>query len=254
MYPGLRLSGVGASIAQSASGVHGSCPYRASRQLSVRSKPSTVTQTAVLDEARRWIHCSRSISAWDERIGGAPRKSSISRGFRTPFTTRDEKYRDVPAVYVPWTAESANLARHLAENLNRSDMTFWDKATGFLTFKVTREAELRAQLTLRKLEDEAKKTGLQASTLALYLFAAESLAELRHEIRAILSYDEIKALQPELTRIRALIHRIGEAGAFPNVLTSAIEIVNRQFISSGWSVRTSRSDVTTASRRTCSNR
>ena len=153
--------------------------------------------------------------------------------------TRDEKYRDVPAVYVPWTTESANQARHLAENLNRSDMTFWDKATGFLTFKVTREAELKAPLTLRKLEDEAKKAGLQVSTstLGLYLFAAESLAELRHEIRTTLSYDEIKALQPELTRIRALTNRIREAGAFLYVLTSAVEIVNRQFISSAWSVR-----------------
>lgn len=86
--------------------------------------------------------------------------------------TGDPKFRDVPVVYVRWTSESNNLARYLAENLNRSDMTFWDKATGFLHFKETGEAEIGASLSLRKLEEEAEKTGLQVAiaTLSIYLF------------------------------------------------------------------------------------
>jgi ParB family protein of integrating conjugative element (PFGI_1 class) len=155
--------------------------------------------------------------------------------------TGEAKYRNMPVVYVAWTTESDNQARHLSENLTRSDMTFWDKATGLLSFKQQREIELGAELTLRRLEEEAKRAGLNISiaTLSLYLFTAQTFAPLRNEIRPSLTYNEVKAIQPALNRLRIVLGRlmIQQPSAFDIALSSVIEAANREFISSVWSAQ-----------------
>jgi ParB family protein of integrating conjugative element (PFGI_1 class) len=155
--------------------------------------------------------------------------------------TGEARFRDAPAIYVQWTCESANQARHLSENVTRSDMTFWDKATGFLSFKETREAEMGAALTLRKLEEEAKKVGIQVSITALsfFLFAATKLAALRAEIHDKLTLEDIKTIQPTVNRLAA-IHKtfgIDEDSFTTGVLAEAIDTVNRESIHQEWSAK-----------------
>ncbi|MES2356578.1 MAG: ParB N-terminal domain-containing protein [Pseudomonadota bacterium] len=155
--------------------------------------------------------------------------------------TADPKFRDVPVVYVRWTTESNNLARHLSENMNRSDMTFWDKATGFLNFKETREAEIGTTLTLRKLEEETKKAGIQTSITALsfFLFAAIKLAALRTEIHSQLTLEDIKTIQPAVNRFAAVYKILDfDEGCFTDdVLSIAIDTVNRESIHEKWSAK-----------------
>ncbi len=155
--------------------------------------------------------------------------------------TAERRFRDVRAVYVEWTTESDNQARHLAENLTRSDMTLWDKAAGFRAFKAMRETERGIALSLRELEAEAKKAGLQMSitNLSFYLFAANRLTALRGEIRDDLKYDDVVAIQPRVNRLATITKTFGiEDEAFhAKVLRVACEAANARFVAQGWSAK-----------------
>lgn len=97
----------------------------------------------------------------------------------------------------PYSKESDLLAAHLIENMQRSDMSFWDTAKGLMLMRGEMEKELSTSLNSKQLSEKLKGSGLdiQETTLSYYSFAVDfyssmgelsqkmSLNDMRHQIR-----------------------------------------------------------------------
>ncbi|MEQ1602418.1 MAG: ParB N-terminal domain-containing protein [Methylophilaceae bacterium] len=94
--------------------------------------------------------------------------------------TQDPRFYETRVIIKTWRGEAAVLLAHMAENTQRNDMTFWDKANGIWAIKAQLEADLKKQLDYRNLAEELKKAGIPISlqTISAFRFASERLADL----------------------------------------------------------------------------
>lgn len=117
--------------------------------------------------------------------------------------TRDPRFGRLTVLFRPWRGHGQVLSAHLAENEQRGDMSFWDKACGFAALKKQLEAERNSVLSLRALEDALHMLGLSVNTasLGLYLFATERLHSLAQGYPALSGLD-VKTLQPKLNALK----------------------------------------------------
>ncbi|KAB2319013.1 hypothetical protein F8A86_11710 [Betaproteobacteria bacterium SCN1] len=133
--------------------------------------------------------------------------------------TGDLKYRETRVIVKKWRGESAVLLAHMAENTQRNDMTFWDRANGTLEIKRQLEEELQRNLTYREFESEIKKFGLQTDlrTLSMYRFAVEKLPDLGPWLSGL----SIRTIQPRLNLLLKLVnhHDIEEPGFYDELVT-----------------------------------
>lgn len=108
--------------------------------------------------------------------------------------TGDAKHRETRVIIKSWRGEASVLLAHMAENTQRNDMTFWDRANGTLEIKRQIETERCAVLTYREFEAEIKKYGLQTDlrTLSMYRFAVERIPE----VGPWLSGLSVRTIQP----------------------------------------------------------
>jgi ParB family protein of integrating conjugative element (PFGI_1 class) len=104
--------------------------------------------------------------------------------------THDARYEWIRVVVHPWTSEADVISAHLAENENRAETLFWEKARGTALLKSELESELQRPLSLRELSEHARRCGLKlhSVTASNYLFAIDYLApiglHLTHESTA----------------------------------------------------------------------
>lgn len=104
--------------------------------------------------------------------------------------TRDVRYEWIRVVVHRWLSEADVIAAHLAENENRAETLFWEKARGTALLKSELESELQRPLSLRELSEHAQRCGLKlhSVTASNYLFAIDYLApiglHLTHESTA----------------------------------------------------------------------
>lgn len=141
--------------------------------------------------------------------------------------TQDARFRKIIVMFRPWRSESHVLIAHLAENEQRGELTFWDKANGVMALKAELEAEKSRPLPLRQLEEELRQLGLpiSRSILGLFQFATEKLGALR-EVRAGLSGLDIKNIQPRLNLIRRYAEKcagVPESDLYGRVLNPVFE-------------------------------
>lgn len=110
--------------------------------------------------------------------------------------THDPKYRETRVIIKAWRGEAAVLLAHMAENTQRNDMTFWDRANGILDIKREIEEEQGKKLSHREFEAELKKAGIQTDlrTISMYRFAIERLSE----VGPWLSGLSVRTIQPRL--------------------------------------------------------
>lgn len=94
--------------------------------------------------------------------------------------TRDKKFQETRVIIKQWRGEAAVLLAHMAENTQRNDMTFWDKANGIWAIKDQLEIDLVKELDFRGLEAELKKGGISISlqSISAFRFATEHLSEI----------------------------------------------------------------------------
>lgn len=80
----------------------------------------------------------------------------------------------------PYVKESELLAAHLIENIQRSDMTFWDTAKGLMLMRGEMEKELVCTFTSKEFSEKLKAAGLffQDRALSDYQFAIEYISGL----------------------------------------------------------------------------
>jgi len=135
--------------------------------------------------------------------------------------TGDVKFRETRVIVKKWRGESAVLLAHMAENTQRNDMTFWDRANGTLEIKRQLEQESQRTLTHREFESEIKKFGLQTDlrTLSMYRFAVERVPD----IGPWLSGLSVRNIQPRLNLLLKLAnhHDLEEDTFYSQIVTPA---------------------------------
>lgn len=106
----------------------------------------------------------------------------------------------------PYIKESELLAAHLIENIQRSDMTFWDTAKGLMLMRGEMEKELVCTFTPKEFADKLKLTGLsfQEVTLSNYEFAYEYLRTLGDQAQKIGLNDVRHQLRPQFSNFSSI--------------------------------------------------
>lgn len=147
--------------------------------------------------------------------------------------TADPKYRETRVIIKTWRGESAVLLAHMAENTQRNDMTFWDRANGTLKIKRQMEEEQGKPLSHREFEAELKKFGLHTDlrTLSMYRFAVEKLPD----IGPWLSGLSVRTIQPRLNLLLKLanLHNIEETAFYAEVVTPTAKAVAGMVLEDG---------------------
>ncbi len=133
--------------------------------------------------------------------GGNTRLLAIKELFAE---TGESRFETTRVIIKAWRGEVAVMLAHMAENTNRSDMTFWDKANGILEIKRQMEADLGKELVLRDFEQALLKEGIQVnrSSLSWFIYANEKLTP----IGPFLTGLAVRTIQP---KINALIRLSG---------------------------------------------
>ena len=139
--------------------------------------------------------------------------------------TGDPKLRETRVIIKAWRGEASVLLAHMAENTQRNDMTFWDRANGTLEIKRQIEDERGAALTFREFEAEIRKFGLQTDlrTLSMYRFAVEKIAD----VGPWLSGLSVRTIQPRLNLLLKLAnhHDIEESAFYAEVVTPTAKAI-----------------------------
>lgn len=106
------------------------------------------------------------------------------------------RFQKIDFIPVPYTRDSDLLVCHLSENLQRSDMSFWDTAAGVLNTCGQLEKELGREIGVRELEELLKARGLSVNYTALidYVFALENLSLLPASLRHRVTRNDIRQL------------------------------------------------------------
>lgn len=133
--------------------------------------------------------------------------------------TGDEKFRETRVIVKKWRGESAVLLAHMAENTQRNDMTFWDKANGTLELKKQLEDENGQSLSFRDFESALKKAGVQVNlqSISAYRFAVERVPD----IGPWLSGLSVRNIQPRLNLLLKLAnhHDLEEDTFYSQIVT-----------------------------------
>ena len=150
--------------------------------------------------------------------------------------TKDPRFQKITVMFRPWRSESHVLIAHLAENDQRGDLTYWDKANGVMALKAELEAELSRPLPLRQFEEELKQLGLSISrsSLGRFQFATEKLGALG-DARAGVTGLDIKNIQPRLNLIKRYAEKragLTESDLYARVLNPVFERIAHQYTQS----------------------
>ena len=133
--------------------------------------------------------------------------------------TVDGKFRDTRVIIKAWRGEASVLLAHMAENTQRNDMTFWDRANGTLEIKRQMEEERGKPLSHREFEAELKKAGIQLNlqSISAFRFAIQRLSD----IGPRLSLTAIRTIQPRINFLLKLAnhHDIEEDVFYSDVIS-----------------------------------
>lgn len=118
--------------------------------------------------------------------------------------TGDDRFRKVKVIVKRWRGEAAMMVAHVAENTQRGDMTYWDKAEAMMTLRTMFEAEYAGgqSYTQRQFERDLKQRGLtvSSSTISTYRYAVESLSPLSNWLSGL----AVRNIQPRLNNCARL--------------------------------------------------
>lgn len=122
--------------------------------------------------------------------------------------THDPAYETVKTLFTKWTDDVTVIIAHLAENENRADICFWDKAKAIVDLKTRLERERNGTIIpIEGFITEIKKKGLNSNTTTVraYFFATEQLKP----IGQWLTLPATKALQPRVNQLRKVAAALG---------------------------------------------
>lgn len=93
------------------------------------------------------------------------------------FAEGDTKFATMTVITKKWPGEAKVISAHLAENDNRGDITFWERAQGVIKFKEEFEKEHSRPLSAAELNKELKEIGLNYGIRMIqnFVFSVENL-------------------------------------------------------------------------------
>lgn len=102
------------------------------------------------------------------------------------FAEGETKFATLTVITKKWPGEAKVISAHLAENDNRGDITFWERAQGVIKFKEEFEKEHGRPLSAAELNKELKDIGLNYGIKMIqnFVFATENLSLIGPWIRA----------------------------------------------------------------------
>lgn len=98
----------------------------------------------------------------------------------------DARFNTMRVVVKAWPGDANVISAHLAENENRGDISFWEKAQGVAAFKRAHEQEQNVVLSTGDLGGELKLHGINFGIRVLqnFAFAVENLSPLGPWLKA----------------------------------------------------------------------
>lgn len=118
-------------------------------------------------------------------------------------------WQETDFLLVKYQRDSDLRVGHLTENIHRSDMIFWDIASGILELKDSLEEERSAKYSRQQFAVQLKEMGFNIAETALsdYEFAVTTLRSLSEPIRRSIGRNDIRnegGLRPTFNALQAL--------------------------------------------------
>ena len=182
-------------------------PYERNPRRANNAKFDEIKESIRVSGIRNPITVTRrpSESHFIVEAGGNTRLAAIQQLWTE---TKEPRFQKITVMFRPWCSESHVLTAHLAENDQRSELTFWDKANGVVALKAELEHENGRQLSLRELEEDLKRLGLPVdrTTLSRFQFVTSKLRALGDALRAV-SLLDVKLMQPRLNLLSRYVDK-----------------------------------------------
>ena len=102
------------------------------------------------------------------------------------FEAGDNRFARLTVLFKAWPGHANVISAHLAENENRGEITFWERAQGVAEFKAQFEAEHRVALSTGELARELKSHGVGFGVRVIqnFAFAVEHLKPIGQWLKA----------------------------------------------------------------------
>ncbi len=146
--------------------------------------------------------------------------------------TGDERWLYQFFIYRRFTSDRRLLAKHLAENLARSDMKFWEAAKGVADLVVDLERE-HGQLSERRLEELLPKEGIFAkrALISRWMFTAKRLHGLNQALLNLTGQQVLDKYQPRLNAVLRLATKFGldAQDYWDNIVTPTLQQAGEAF-------------------------
>ena len=115
--------------------------------------------------------------------GGGNTRLAIAKELQASGDTR---FNTLKVIVKAWPGDANVISAHLAENENRGDISFWEKAQGVATFKKAHEKEHGAVLSTGDLGRELKSHGINFGVRVIqnFAFAVEHLSPIGPWLKA----------------------------------------------------------------------
>lgn len=164
----------------------------------------------------------------------------LSAGGNTRLTILQDLYKETGNerwlyqffIYRKFTSDRRLLAKHLAENLARSDMKFWEAAKGVANLVADLEKE-HGQLSERRLEEMLPKEGIFAkrSLISRWMFTAKRLHGLQQALPNLTGQQVMDKYQPRLNALLRLATKFGldAQDYWDNIVTPTLQRAGEEF-------------------------
>ncbi len=134
----------------------------------------------------------------------------------------DQRFARLTVIVKVWKGDAPTIAAHLAENEQRGEISFWEKAQGVLSFKEHFEKESGKSLSTTELNRELRQaSGLNfgMSMLQNFLFAVEYLAPIG---RWLQTRDVNLLLKPQISQWLKLADKFGQQAVAETALQTIL--------------------------------
>lgn len=138
--------------------------------------------------------------------------------------TQDARWQTMTVTFRAWCGEAAVIAAHLAENEQRGDTSYWEKAQGLWSLKTELEKETGKTLTASDLAKEVKRLGMDfgLSVVKALLFVVEYLRPVGPWVRAKMVEESVR---PAIVGLGNLCeHLLGDHLKYRAALNRCLEV------------------------------
>lgn len=168
----------------------------------------------------------------------------MSAGGNTRLQVMQDLYRDTGAekwlyqhfIYRTYTSDEDLLAQHLSENLGRSDMKFFEAATGVAKLVKQMEARL-GPLSERRLEELLPEKGVSGkrALIGRWLFTARRLSSLEQACIKLTGQQVMDKYMPRLNSLSRLASKFAIDGEtyWNEIVTPTLQRVGAEFVATG---------------------